>query len=283
MYAFWGYPSGIPAVVLGGFYKLKSILHLQGGDAAKIPSIGYGVFVHPYRAWICKYIYERSSVLIALTEFQAQALRRNGITKQCIVIPYGIDDKVFSFRTGRLTETTIRFLHVGNQTPVKDQLTMLRAFAAISKNRSARLTIIGEDFFHGQVKKWCEGLNITDKVFFKGPVLNEELPNYYYEADILLHTSLYEGQGLVLAEAAACGTLLAGTKTGMLWDMDADCAISVPIGDWQLLAEKVLQILQDREAYDSMRIRAAKWLDRYLDDSTLREIVDIIESNIPSS
>ncbi len=105
------------------------------------------------------------------------------------------------------------------------------------------------------------------------------MPAFYDEAHILLHTSLYEGQGLVFMEAAASGTLIAGTCVGILSDMGEDCGLRVSVKEPKLLAEKIMQALQTKN-YLAMTGAARMWVESksivQMDKLLFSKIVNVI-------
>lgn len=260
VYAFWGYPAGSLAVMLGKLAGIPSVIHLQGGDAVSIPSLKYGVFYRHLSSAICRVAYARCSCLIALSEFQAECLKKNNVSGTPIVIPFGPDTSRFAFVPDRFDQPVVRFLHVGNQTPIKGQRVMLEVFSIVAKQLPCRLVLIGADYYEGELMELCTALGIDQKVEFLGPQPHEAMPRYYHEADILLHTPEFEGQGVVFAEAAACGTLIAGTDVGMLADMGDKCGLIVSSGEYRRLPGKILAILDSRDAIVEMRHNALRWV-----------------------
>ena len=277
LFSFWGYPAGAISVTLGLIARRPAVVYLHGGDSVCIPSIPYGVFCDPRRARICRWAYTRASRLLTISQYQASRLKTYGIAKETDVVPYGIDSSIFTFKEERFNTSFIRFIHVGNQTPIKDQRTLLEAFSFIVQNIPATLTIVGPDFFEGQLKTWCISLGIENHVKFIEPQPNASLSTYYHQADIMLHTSLYEAQGFVFAEAAACGTLIAGTRVGMLADMGENCGVIVEPGQSKLLAEKILDILRKPDEINAKRLAALRWTQKINSDYTIKEIAAIFE------
>jgi glycosyltransferase involved in cell wall biosynthesis len=274
LYAFWGYPAGFFATLLGKVLGKPSVVHLQGGDAVAIASIRYGVFSSLFRSKLCRWTYHRCSLLIALTKYQSTCLKENGITAPVEVIPFGVNTTLFSYKREKRSHSMIKFLHVGNLTPVKDQHTLLTVFSIVTKSFPSELKIIGGDFYDDQLNVWCREFGIEQNVHFLGPVRHEDLPQYYHEADILLHTSLYEGQGLIFSEAAACGTLIAGTRVGLLSDMGDRCGLIASVGDARLLAEKIIKILQSPSDAEAVRITARHWIEDHREIDSANRIVD---------
>jgi glycosyltransferase involved in cell wall biosynthesis len=272
LYGIWGYPAGVLVVILAKILNKPSVIHLQGGDSVSIPALRYGVFYNPIRRRICLWAYKKCTCLIALTSYQVKFLREFGIWRAVDIIPFGVDTALFKYQSGHFRYPALRCLHVANQTPVKDQETMLRAFALIHGRTSAFLKIIGADFYGGRLKKLCVELGIEKNVSFLGSKAYKDIVHYYCESDILLHTSLYEGQGLVFAEAAACGTLIAGTRVGMLADMGDECGIIVSAGQAQELADKISETIQRPVAIQKMKEAARKWSTSRNAEYTLAQI-----------
>lgn len=259
-YSFWGYPSGVIAVFTAKLLRRPSIIHLQGGDAVSIPEINYGVFSSSLRTKICRWAYNQCTLLIALTNYQKSMLVKNSIQRKAEVIPFGVDFQKFTFKSKNFEDKPLRFLHVANHTPVKDQHTLLEAFSIVSNKIPATLTVVGSDFLQGQLRLWSSELGIDHKVKFFGPQPYERMPAFYEEAHILLHTSLYEGQGLVFTEAAATGTLIAGTCVGTLADMGESCGLIVDQKESRQLAEKIIESIRTK-GYVFLTRNARAWVD----------------------
>ncbi|HEY8938501.1 MAG TPA: glycosyltransferase family 4 protein, partial [Cyclobacteriaceae bacterium] len=121
------------------------------------------------------------------------------------------------------------------------------------------LTHIGEDFHQGEIQKKVIEMGLTDKVKFVGLIANDKLPEYYHDADILLHTSLYESQAVVVNEAMASGLLVCGTRVGLLADLTDTCCLTVNPGDAEGLAEIVLRLISDTSMISKIRKNAYEW------------------------
>lgn len=263
LYAFWGYPSGVVAVSLSKVLGLKSVVHLQGGDSACVPEIQYGVFCDSVKKRLCRWTYRSASLLICLTEYQKSALAAQGISRLVEVIPFGPDLHTFRFTNGRFATETLRLIHIGNQTPVKDQRMLIDAFTWLINSHKAQLTIVGFDAMGGELERYAERMGVAHLIRFTGPISHHRIPEYLLEADVILQSSLYEGQGVAMAEAAACGALLAGTRVGLLADIGGECGVVVDVKDSGGLIKKLLSCVKDPNARD-MQIRSArKWIEQH--------------------
>lgn len=239
LYAFWGIPAGVLVTFLSKLVRRPSVIHLQGGDAVYIPSVKYGS-LKGFLKMLMLWAYNHCSVLIALTRFQETRLIEAGVSRSIEVIPFGPDVSLFPRKEKANLHSPIRFLHVGNLLPVKDQRTLLNTFALIAKTIPAQLRIIGEDHLHGLIQDHCRELKMESSVEFIGIQPYDQMPVHYAWADVVVMTSVYEGQCLAVSEAAASGVLLAGTRVGILSDWDHRCAIVSEPGNAAQLASRMI-------------------------------------------
>ena len=255
---------GLSAVMLGSRFRKKSIVSLQGGEAANLPEIDYGDLRKQPLKGLTLRTCRGADVLTALTQFQSDALQLHGIRNSDLhVIPYGASELFFDQSQNKTLSPPYNILHIGDLNRVKDQPTLLRAFKIISGQVDARLRVIGADYMQGELQGLAKELQIIDRVEFLGYIKHQELGKHLQWAHMLLHSSLYEGQGLVIAEAAASGVPVCGTRVGLIADLEGSCCSAVPIGDFRGLAEATLALLSDSAKYQSMKKRAAEWASEH--------------------
>lgn len=138
-------------------------------------------------------------------------------------------------------------LAVGRLAAEKDFVTLLRAFAMLLQRRAARLMILGEGPERGRLEGLVQSLGLESAVRMPGHIANPY--PYMSKAALLVLSSVFEGFGLVLLEALACGTpvvstdcrggpaeILAGGAYGRL----------VPVGDPSTMAKAIEESLDAR-------------------------------------
>lgn len=259
-HGFRAIPSGICAVLLGMRWQIPSIVSLQGGEVVSLPDIDYGnLRKQPLRGmtlWTCR----QATALTVLTHFQQRLLEHvDSSGNDLRVIPYAAQNQFYTIYEEKKILPPYRFIHVGQLNRIKDQHTLLKAFQHISHSVDARLRIIGNDLLKGQLHQFASALGIAEKVEFVGFVRHDKLPEHYQWAHCMLHTSLYEGEAVVIAEAAASGVLICGTNVGLIADITPDAAFSVTVGDDVELANGVLNLITDPIQYSSLQQSARKW------------------------
>ncbi|MCP3959482.1 MAG: glycosyltransferase family 4 protein [bacterium] len=106
-------------------------------------------------------------------------------------------------------------LHVGTNKPHKNLDQLMKAWSevrAFKESRCALLFAGAHDARHFSVEKAAERLGFDD-VRCLGSVAEEDLPTLYTGAELFVLPSLYEGFGLPVLEAMACGTPVACSRT----------------------------------------------------------------------
>ncbi|MCU0439234.1 MAG: glycosyltransferase family 4 protein [Raineya sp.] len=283
IHAFWGYPSGFLAVILKKIFRIPVIIHLQGGDSVGIPEIGYGIFQKNNRkAKITKWAYSKANELMCLTHFQKHTLEQNGIKKTPFVIPYGVDTHIFvAPNVEKNVSNSVKIIHVADLNPVKNQSMLLLAFQEILKHiPEASLTIIGLDTLEGKIQNLAKDLGVNKHIHFLGILPRKEIVEHLQKAHILLHTSFYEAQAVVVAEAMACKTVVCGSNVGLIADLNPLYTQSVAINDYKALAEKVLWLFQNPDVYRQLQEKGFEWTQKHDFRWTVEQIKSIYTSLI---
>jgi glycosyltransferase involved in cell wall biosynthesis len=98
-------------------------------------------------------------------------------------------------------------LSVATLEPKKNVPGLLKAYAQLRKaGVKNRLVVVGmKGWKYSPVFDLVHTLNLDDQVVFPGYVSDEDLPDFYNGAEVLVFPSLYEGFGLPPLEAMACG------------------------------------------------------------------------------
>jgi glycosyltransferase involved in cell wall biosynthesis len=141
---------------------------------------------------------------------------------------------------------------VASLSPVKDQATLLRAFALVAARiPDTRLHLVGEGELRAPLEALAAELGVAPLVRFHGEVPHRDLPDVYRQADLCVLSSRSENVAMVALEAAACGCPTVGTAVGVLPDLGG-ASRTVPPGEPQALGELLAGVLGDRETLAAM-------------------------------
>jgi glycosyltransferase involved in cell wall biosynthesis len=265
-------------VILGRFLRVKSIASAHGGEAAAIPSINYGNMLggrsKKWTLWTCN----KATALNFISEFQLKQMQRHGLARtDYSVIPFGADTQVF-YPTQKYASDKIRILHVANLTEVKDQETLLRACTEIVRTHSAELRIVGPDHLNGRLQDLVNEFKLDHCVTFTGPVAHNDILPHYHWANIMLHTSLYEGLPATIVEAMATGVPVVATPVGIVADLGPDFFEIIPFGDHQTAAKQVLKIWSDEPRRKEMSDAALNWARSHNMEWTIKKFSSLYQS-----
>ncbi|MGN6325332.1 CDP-glycerol glycerophosphotransferase family protein [Pseudolysinimonas sp.] len=158
-----------------------------------------------------------------------------------------------------------RFVSVGRLSPEKNQRRLLRAFAAVHRDAPAtRLVLVGGGPLRAELEREIARLGIVDAVTLTGPVEN---PFAVMSAcDCFVLSSDYEGQPMVLLEAAVLGLPIVSTRFGSVRDALPPEALTVVDPTPEALADGMRAYLDGRvppaaidiEAYGRATAREAE-------------------------
>lgn len=156
----------------------------------------------------------------------------------------GIDlSKFYSDKSESKTPNhKIEFLSVGRFNEQKDYPNLLHAIAKITQQyQNVHFSIAGE----GELRPMIEGLIAQLEI---GPYVTllgrrDDVPDLMQQADGFVLSSKYEGFGLVVAEAMACGTFVIATDCGGVREVMGGYGYLVPPANHDELAQKILDFL----------------------------------------
>lgn len=139
------------------------------------------------------------------------------------------------------------FLYLGRQDPYKNIYRLIAAFARIPNNKEYELWLAGstDKRYTPALKKQIEELGITDKVKFLEYVPYAELPKLINRSLAFVFPSLWEGFGLPVLEAMACGTPVITSNLSSLPEVTGDAAILVNPYSVEEIADAMKAVAED--------------------------------------
>jgi glycosyltransferase involved in cell wall biosynthesis len=146
---------------------------------------------------------------------------------------------------------------VGTLEPRKNHVLALEALARLKAAGHAHRLVIagGRGWLFDPVERMIGELGLTGDVTFSGFVPEGDLPALYAGSDCLLMPSLYEGFGLPVLEAMACGTPVVCANASSLPEVADAAALLAPASDAEAFSAAIDLVLRQPRLAAALRTR----------------------------
>lgn len=221
---------------------------------------------------------KRADAIIAISEYTKRTLVETvGLPRERIHVVYPAVDldrfrpltvaDAFRARYG-LSSECVYLLFVGSDDPRKNLATLLRALGLLRQTApTVRLLKVGAPHFVEERQRLlglAAELGLQDHVLFFDHVSDEDLPFFYNAASVLVMPSLYEGFGLPVLEAMACGTPVICANATSLPEITGGGAALFEPTDAVQLAQVLGTVLGNRELRHSMIQSGLNWAQGFM-------------------
>ncbi len=218
----------------------------------------------------------RADALIAISHStRADILRRFPIAPtQVFTIPYGVPSFFHPMPAPARSPILDKYglprefvLYVGNLEPRKNLPMLLRAYAeCVRRGASQALVLVGSrGWMDDEIFATFRELNLGHRVFLPGYIPQADLPALYSAASVFVYASRYEGFGLPVLEAMACGAPVITSNISSMPEVVGDAGVLVNPDDQAELADALMHVLGDpglraRLCHDGLeRARLFSW------------------------
>jgi len=165
-------------------------------------------------------------------------------------------------------------LSVGTVQPRKNYIRLIRAFASL--RAEAHLLIAGgKGWLYEEIFAEAE---THESVHLLGFVEDEDLPALYRSAALFAFPSLYEGFGLPVLEAMACGTPVVCSDVSSLPEVTGNAALLVDPLDTDALTGAMAHVLGDAERREEMIAHGLSQAARFTWERSARQLLTTLEA-----
>jgi glycosyltransferase involved in cell wall biosynthesis len=204
-----------------------------------------------------------------------------GIPEDRLTVVYpGID--LQEFRPASSDEATEKnrrpyVLCVAGSDPTKNVGALVEAFGNLpaSLRQAHHLVLVGDFRRRGDLRERVRLVGIEKHTIFSGIVSDERLVELYQHAAVFVFPSLYEGFGLPVLEAMACGCPVISSDASSLPEVAGDAAILVNPTDVRQLTAEMERVLTDAGLRRALRERGLVQAARFSWDRTARETIAV--------
>jgi glycosyltransferase involved in cell wall biosynthesis len=150
-------------------------------------------------------------------------------------------------------------LHVGTLEPRKNLDTLLRAYARLPQRGAVKLVLVGGMGWQTEpLFALIEKLGLERDVLMAGYVTTESLPLWYNAAKVFAYPSVYEGFGMPLLEAMACGLPVVASNTSSLPEAVGSDGLLLPPDDAEAWADALSGLLNDESTRAELSARGRR-------------------------
>lgn len=214
-------------------------------------------------AWCLPAVIRRAARLVTPSASSRHALLEamRCPPERVVVVPEGVGalfrplpaDQVYPTLARYRLEQVPFLLSVGTWSPRKNLARLLQAFAALRSWYPGRLVLVGGGGWSRRpVEEAISAYGVADRVDVVGFVPDEDLPALYNGAELFAFPSLYEGFGLPILEAMACGCPVVTSNASSMPEVAGEAAVLVDplsVGDLTAALRGMLQDQGRRERY----------------------------------
>lgn len=180
------------------------------------------------------------------------------------VIPEGVDTKLFrpindksllaEWRQQHFGADIPFLLYVGKPTKRRNLPNLLKAFAKLKQKKwTHKLLLIGTSLPGTSFESEIESLGLTNEVIAIGYASQEEIALAYNASDMLIYPSSYEGFGMPVLEAMACGTPVIALNNTAFPEFAGGVASLLPDAEVESLINGIQELLSSQAQQEQMR------------------------------
>ncbi len=169
-------------------------------------------------------------------------------------------------------------LYLGTIQPRKNLSRLIEAFARLPRDvGNVDLALVGgTGWLVGEVFRRVGELGLEDRVHFLGYVPDGDLPALLSAAECFVMPSLYEGFGLPVLEAMACGTPVVCSDASSLPEAAGDAALYFSPHDTDGMAEAMARMLTDTGLRQTLVERGYAHVRRFSWERTSSQVLDVL-------
>jgi glycosyltransferase involved in cell wall biosynthesis len=225
--------------------------------------------------------YEEADVITTLYDGNREKQIAYGARPEKIrIIPNGVDYPHFSKPIAKVKDDVFTIGFVGRVVPIKDVKTFIKSIAFVKgHSKKIRVLIVGpteedEAYFH-DCEQLVELLGLNEIIEFTGKLNTQEI---YPILDVLVLSSISEGQPLVILEAYCQGVPVIATDVGscreLIFGMTRDdkalgpSGDVIPFGRADYLGQSILKIMENDELRKQMGATAKRRVETYYQEKT---------------
>jgi len=170
-------------------------------------------------------------------------------------------------------------LSVAGGDPTKNLEVLIQAFSLLSPFVRERynLVLAGDLRRRGDLRQLVDQMGLEKYVVFTGTVSDERLVELYQQASVFVYPSLYEGFGLPVLEAMACGCPVICSNRSTLPEVVDDAGVLVDPTEPKILSVAIEEVLANTPYRRRLREKGLDRVRRFSWDRTASELLTVYQ------
>jgi glycosyltransferase involved in cell wall biosynthesis len=171
-------------------------------------------------------------------------------------------------------------LAVGNVQPRKNIGRLIKAYLRARQNgmQAVRLLVVGRSQWQGSaIQQLAAASPYHDDIVFTGYLQDQVVAALYRQCLAFIYPSLYEGFGLPVLEAMACGAPTVTSNSSSLPEVAGDAAILVDPTSAEAITSAIEQLVADGSLRDKLRDRGLRQAARFSWEQTARQTLEVYQ------
>jgi len=227
--------------------------------------------------------------ILTVSEFAARDIATTyGIGRQKITVAYQAPASIFRPYDKQAAQRELAarckinvpfLLYVGRLNSRKNLLRLVQAYAAARTHGvTAALVLAGpRDWRSGQVLACITELGLESHVVLPGYIAPDDLPLFLSACEAFVYPSLFEGFGLPVVEAIACGAPVITSRGSALEEVAGDAALIVDPLDTRSIADAIERMLHDPALRTELAQRGLRRCAHFLPEELPRKTLTAYE------
>lgn len=232
----------------------KVNLHIQIHTDFLSPYFGRKKILNIFRVAIAKRVLPKADAVRVVSKRILDSLKLKAKKAKVKILPIWVDKRKFETAEVKFSlrekypEFDTIVLMMCRLEPEKAVKTAIEAMKkVIESHPKTGLTIVGSGSELPNLRLLTYNLGLDKYIRFED--WTDDPLSYYKTADIFLSTSLYEGYGMSMVEAALAGLPIIATDSGIAGDVfsDGQSALICGVGDDDCISRKIIELAEDKE------------------------------------
>jgi len=266
----------VPHYVIPLVYPGRIIVTIHDIIHVLFPEFLRATLGFAYARFLIRSAVRRSSRVITVSRTTADDLRRlfGANEARLRVIPNGIHESFFAPGNAAEDEAALArlgvrrpyFLHVGNHKPHKNVEGVLKAyqiFVHSGRHQAPPLVLAGAFTPDGELARRALGMGLADRVRCLGHLERCDLAALFRGAAVFVYPTLYEGFGLPVLEAMACGAPVVAGDVAAVREVAGEGVLRVNPRDVMELAGALRRLMEQPDLCDQLRTKGREAAARY--------------------